>query len=94
MPNIFLEGWARGVPALTLTHDPDSVVESHSLGGFAQGSSRTLREIALALWEGRTKQTDVGARCRQYILEHHSPEIVSGHWEKALRLVPSARQAS
>jgi glycosyltransferase involved in cell wall biosynthesis len=94
MPNIFLEGWARGVPALTLTHDPDSVVESHSLGGFAHGSSRKLREIALALWEGRTKQTDVGARCRQYILEHHSPEIVSGHWEKALRLVPSARQAS
>lgn len=35
MPNVFLEGWARGVPALALTHDPDGVIVREGLGAFA-----------------------------------------------------------
>lgn len=84
MPNIFLEGWARGVPALALTHDPDRVIEQHGLGGFAQGSSERLVDLARQLWEDRAGHVDVADRCRAYILEHHSPEVVSAQWQDAL----------
>jgi glycosyltransferase involved in cell wall biosynthesis len=84
MPNVFLEGWARGVPALALTHDPDRVIEQHRLGAFAQGSSERLVDLARQLWEDRAGQVDVAARCRAYILEHHSPGVVSAQWQEAL----------
>jgi glycosyltransferase involved in cell wall biosynthesis len=84
MPNIFLEGWARGVPALALTRDPDEVIERHRLGGFAHGSPEQLVELARRLWEERDDQAGIAARCRQYILEHHSPESVSARWHEVI----------
>ena len=92
MPNIFLEGWSRGVPALALTHDPDGVIERHRLGSFANGSSENLVELARSLWEERSDQAGVAARCRQYILEYHSPETVSAQWVEALRIFSPAAQ--
>src|SRR5439155_5978297 len=53
MPNIFLEGWTRGVPALSLTHDPDGVIERHRLGAFARGSHERLAVHAALLWKER-----------------------------------------
>src|SRR2546423_11999661 len=46
MPNVFLEGWSRGVPALALAHDPDGVLEREQLGCFAYGSQ--VRLVGLA----------------------------------------------
>jgi glycosyltransferase involved in cell wall biosynthesis len=90
MPNIFLEGWSRGVPALALTHDPDGVIERHRLGSFANGSSEHLVELARSLWEERSDQAGVAARCREYILEYHSPETVSAQWVEALGIASPA----
>jgi glycosyltransferase involved in cell wall biosynthesis len=93
MPNIFLEGWARGVPALALTHDPDQVIESHGLGAFAHASQARFVEAARTLWAERADQTDVAARCRQYVTEHHSAEAVGAGWQEALGIVAPARAA-
>jgi glycosyltransferase involved in cell wall biosynthesis len=84
MPNTFLEAWARGVPVLALTHDPDEVIERHNLGAFARGSSERLVGLARRLWQDRNDQANVAARCRQYICEHHSPDVVSARWHEAL----------
>ncbi len=84
MPNTFLEGWARGVPALALTHDPADVIVTHELGAFAHGSPEKLAELARQLWETRGDQTNVARRCRGYIDEYHSPDSVSARWEDAL----------
>jgi glycosyltransferase involved in cell wall biosynthesis len=84
MPNTFLEGWARGVPALALTHDPADVIETHDLGAFAHGSPERLTELARTYWEERNDQAEVALSCRRYIEVHHSPESVSGRWLKAL----------
>ena len=91
MPNIFLEGWARGVPALALTHDPDNVIERHKLGAFARGSPEQLIDSARRLWEERGNQADVASRCRRYILEHHSSENVSVQWQEVLEKGTPAR---
>jgi glycosyltransferase involved in cell wall biosynthesis len=85
MPNVFLEGWARGVPALALTHDPDGVIVRHRLGGFASGDPARLAELAMELWETRRAQAEVAARCRAYVSEHHSSRSIGAQWEAALR---------
>jgi glycosyltransferase involved in cell wall biosynthesis len=85
MPNVFLEGWARGVPALALTHDPDGVIERHELGEFAHGSARRMVELARELWERREDRMLVAARCRDYVLEHHSPGAIAVRWQELLR---------
>ena len=84
MPNIFLESWARGVPALALRHDPDGVIECHRLGAFARGSMVLLSEGAAKLWETRFEQRDLEARCRAYIESHHSSEAVASAWVDTL----------
>lgn len=86
MPNVFLEGWARGVPALALTHDPDGVIERYALGSFADASPEKLVDQARSLWETRDDEREVAARCRRYISDQHSPEAVSARWEEALGL--------
>ncbi len=86
MPNLFLESWGRGVPALALSHDPDGVIERHGLGGFARGSTACLAELAAQLWETRFDQTALAARCRAYVDAHHSPESAASAWLQVLRV--------
>jgi glycosyltransferase involved in cell wall biosynthesis len=93
MPNIFLEGWSRGVPALSLSHDPDGVIETNGLGGFAHGSHEEFVRLAHWLWSSRYDHADLSARCRAYVEKHHSPSAVVEQWIAALGL-PSKSAAS
>jgi len=88
MPNVFLEAWALGVPALALSHDPGGVIEREGLGGFAGGSEDRLLTLARELWETRGQQDRVAERCRAYIRREHSPEAIAPKWEALLGLAP------
>jgi glycosyltransferase involved in cell wall biosynthesis len=84
MPNVFLEGWSRGVPALALAHDPDGVIQREGLGSFAGGSHERLVELAEELWRGRSNQTQLAARCRDYVAREHALDAVIDRWLAAL----------
>jgi glycosyltransferase involved in cell wall biosynthesis len=86
MPNVFLEGWTRGIPALALEHDPDGVISQYGLGGFARSRRDRLAELASDLWSNRAARRECAARCREYTARNHSPEAVSAEWVQALRL--------
>ncbi len=86
MPNVYLESWSRGVPALGLHHDPDGVIAREGVGAFAAGDPERFAELARQLWAGREEQSALAARCLDYIEREHSPEAVVGAWESALGL--------
>jgi glycosyltransferase involved in cell wall biosynthesis len=84
MPNVFMEGWARGVPALALAHDPDGVLEREALGGCAQGSPDRMAQLARDAWASREGRDEQSARCRAYVAREHSLERVADGWVEAL----------
>jgi glycosyltransferase involved in cell wall biosynthesis len=91
MPNIFLEGWARGVPALAYAHDPDGIVERHGLGDVARGSPERLADEARAMWRDRADQAELAQRCREYVAREHSVRAAADAWEEVLGLARSDR---
>jgi hypothetical protein len=94
MPNVLLEGWARGVPALVLAHDPDGLVRRRELGWCADGSPGRLAALAAAAWERRADQVELSARCRAYVAAEHAPDLVAARWEAVLGLSAGPRCAA
>lgn len=84
MPNVLLEGWARGVPALALAHDPGGVIEGHGLGRFAAGSFPDLVAATRHQWEQRRDGRELAARCRSYVAAHHSSQVIVDRWLEVL----------
>lgn len=80
MPNVFLEGWSRGVPALALSFDPDGLVASERLGSFADGDQRLLEQQARELWNGREDQGAVAERCMTHMRSRHDADAVVDRW--------------
>jgi glycosyltransferase involved in cell wall biosynthesis len=86
LSNVFLEAWARGVPALALSHDPDGLISERGLGWYADGSLERLADLARTAWAARLDQADVAARCRAHVGHEHGPERVAARWESILGL--------
>jgi glycosyltransferase involved in cell wall biosynthesis len=86
MPNVFLEGWTRGVPALALTHDPDGVIERERIGAFAGGDRSRFAQLARDLWHARDDGDATAARCVAYAAREHAAGAVVDQWRLALGL--------
>jgi glycosyltransferase involved in cell wall biosynthesis len=90
MPNIFLEGWARGIPAVCLSHDPDGLIALHGLGVFTNGSTDDLAEACTSFIDGSFDRAAAASRCRQYVASHHAAAPVAASWAALLDLTARA----
>jgi glycosyltransferase involved in cell wall biosynthesis len=84
MPNIFLEGWARGVPAVALKHDPDGAIARERLGAFAGGDPGALADHARSLWANRADQLELAERCIEYVRSRHSLDAAAAAWTEVI----------
>lgn len=91
MPNTWLEGWARGVPAMTLSFDPDERIVRHGLGVSARGSWEDFVGGARDLWKRRADRCGYGPQVRAYVADVHG-EQVAERWAALLERL-GARQA-
>jgi len=79
VPNTWLEGWARGVPALTLSFDPDGRVAANGLGVAAGGDAEAFAAAARSLWARREDRGGYGPAVRAYVADVHG-DRVAGAW--------------
>jgi glycosyltransferase involved in cell wall biosynthesis len=80
MPNIFLEAWARSVPVLTLSFDPDGLIARHGLGITAEGDWQRFVASARGLAAGDVDRAGIGERGRAYVQGTHAPDAVLRRW--------------
>ncbi len=78
--NTFLEGWARGVPAVSLGIDPDGVIARHGLGGVAGRSMDALERICRRYLDDPRAAEAAGDAGHAYVRATHAPDVVGPKW--------------
>ncbi len=69
--NTFIQAWMRRVPVVSLRVDPDRLLSRGGLG-IVTGTEEALAAHVAALLDDPDRCAAIGARARQYALEHHA----------------------
>lgn len=93
MPNTFLEAWARGVPVLSLSVDPDDRIAERGTGLLAEGSMERLIAGARQLQADPEMRATLGASGREFVRAHHSLDAVANRWAELLGELLPAKSA-
>jgi len=70
-PNTFIQAWQREVPVVSLSVNPDGVLERQGVG-ICAGSEQRLEESVRALLQNSALRTQYAARASDFAARHHS----------------------
>jgi glycosyltransferase involved in cell wall biosynthesis len=87
--NVFLQAWANGTPVVAFL-DPDEVICAHHLG-FHCSSTDDMVSRVRRLCADPALREQIGANAREYVRQHHAPEVVMPRLDAALRSLIDAR---
>lgn len=71
-PNVLLEAWSGGTPAIT-TFDPDGVVAEHGLGYHCESIDEIAERLRLLL-DSDNERRRIGAKAIGYVRDFHDPD--------------------
>ena len=91
VPNTWLEGWARGVPALTLSFDPDERIARHGLGLAAGGSVEDFAAAARRLWARRADRGGYSETVRAHVADVHGRRV-GDRWAEIVQRLGATRR--
>jgi len=87
-PNTFLQAWSSGTPVVSLTIDPDGIINRNGLGAFSQSLEGTARDIT-NLMNSTNLRDDIALRAQEYLVRVHSPEVVLKQFHNAIQGIHS-----
>lgn len=70
-PNIFVQAWLQAKPTISLSFDPDGVIEREGLGSLCVTMDRFAERIQ-GLVDDSHELRSIGERARRYATERHS----------------------
>lgn len=82
-PNTFVQAWSSGTPVVTLTIDPDRIIQRARLGALVGTVDRAVAQIP-ALMNTPLERDQIGARAVRFVQEHYSASTVVRHFERAV----------
>ncbi len=82
-PNTMLEAWSLGVPVVSLTVDPDGVIQREAMG-FVSGTFTQLCEDVQRLINSCMLNNELGVNGLAYVRNNHSLEIVLTAFEQLI----------
>jgi glycosyltransferase involved in cell wall biosynthesis len=74
--NVMLEGWALGIPSVTLAVNPSGLLLADRLGICAGGDPTAMAAAVAALLAEPAARDAMGRRCREYVARVHGAEGV------------------
>lgn len=70
-PNTYIQAWMRETPVVTLTCDPDNLINNYGLGFLSGTYNRLVRDV-ITLLQDDQKRISIGEKAMEYSLEHFS----------------------
>jgi glycosyltransferase involved in cell wall biosynthesis len=92
-PNTFLQAWSSGTPVVSLTVDPDRIIERHGLGAVSGTMERAIAEIS-ALIASPQRRDEIGGRARRYVAGAYNETAVVTAFNDGIHGASSAVGAS
>ncbi|NNF06796.1 MAG: glycosyltransferase family 4 protein, partial [Candidatus Eisenbacteria bacterium] len=84
-PTTFLEAWVRGIPTVSY-FDPDGLTAKHGMGIIGTDQKSIMEGVGRILEDENLRGT-MGAIGRQYVMDHHTPDVVA---ERVLKVMEQA----
>jgi glycosyltransferase involved in cell wall biosynthesis len=82
-PNTFLQAWSAGTPVVSLTVDPDNLIERHVLGEVSGDIQQAIMNITDLIGSSDYREA-IATRARRYVASQHSPSAVVDTFEYAI----------
>jgi glycosyltransferase involved in cell wall biosynthesis len=75
-PNVFLQAWQQLTPVITLSIDPDNIIEKHQIG-IVSGNLEKMRLDILELLQNEELRRRLGENGKDYVSKYHSVESIA-----------------
>jgi glycosyltransferase involved in cell wall biosynthesis len=88
--NSFLQAWFREVPTVSLSFDPDGIIEREQVGRCSRTFEQLVTDVR-ELMEHEPLRREMGRRARAYAREHHSLSTLIAAYEQLFYAVVQQR---